>query len=90
VLWEGGEEGPLAAIVASQVIKAYVEKQRRSPTKMADKPTADGKVEIGAVWTAPGADGDAEKLQSGRFAVDLPKSLPKTPAVTATAAPGMH
>src|SRR5580658_2067508 len=90
VLWEGGEEGPLAAIVASQVIKAYVEKQRRSPTKMADKPTADGKVEIGAVWTAPGADGDAEKLQSGRFAVDLPESSPKTPAVTATAAPGMH
>ena len=73
VLWEGGEEGPLAAIVASQVIKAYVEKQRRSPTKMADQPKGDGKVEIGAVWTAPDADGDAEKLQGGRFVVDVPK-----------------
>jgi penicillin-binding protein 2 len=90
VLWEGGEEGPLAAIVASQVIKAYVEKQRRSPTKMADKPTTDGKVEIGAVWTAPGAGGDAEKLQSGRFAVDLPKNLSGKPLVAATAAPGMR
>jgi hypothetical protein len=53
---------------------------------MADKPTTDGKVEIGAVWTAPGAGGDAEKLQSGRFAVDLPKK----PLVAATAAPGMR
>src|SRR5271170_1935482 len=87
VLWESGEEGPLAAIVASHVIKAYVEKQRLSPTKMADKPKADDKVEIGAVWTAPDADGDAEKLQSGRFVVDLPKSLPKKALVTATAAP---
>jgi penicillin-binding protein 2 len=96
VLWESGEEGPLAAIVASHVIKAYVEKQRRSPTKMADKPKADGKVEIGAVWTAPDADGDAEKLQSGRFVVDVPnvpknvpKNLPGKPLVAATAAPGM-
>src|SRR5271169_2197748 len=89
VLWESGEEGPLAAIVASHVIKAYVEKQRRSPTKMADQPK-DGKVEIGAVWTAPDADGGAEKLQGGRFVVEVPKSvrknLPGKPLVAATAA----
>jgi len=90
VLWESGEEGPLAAIVASHVIKAYVEKQRRSPTKMADKPKADDKVEIGAVWTAPDADGDAEKLQSGRFVVDVPKKSAGKPLVAATAAPGMR
>jgi penicillin-binding protein 2 len=38
VLWESGEEGPLAAIVASHVIKAYVEKERRNPPKLAEKP----------------------------------------------------
>jgi penicillin-binding protein 2 len=90
VLWESGEEGPLAAIVASHVIKAYVEKQRRSPTKMADKPQADGKVEIGAVWTAPDDDGDAAKLQSGRFVMEVPKKPAGKPLVTATAAPGMR
>jgi penicillin-binding protein 2 len=96
VLLEAGELSPLAGIAASKVVKAYVEKQRRSPTKMADKPK-DGKVEIGAVWTAPDADGGAEKLQGGRFDVEVPKNAPKNvrknlpgkPQVAATAAPGM-
>src|SRR5467141_2530784 len=35
VLFEGGEHGRLAARLATQVIKAYVDKQRRQPTKMA-------------------------------------------------------
>src|SRR3981081_2649754 len=35
VLFEGGEHGRLAARLATQVIKAYVDKQRRTPTKMA-------------------------------------------------------
>src|ERR1700734_1054284 len=35
VLFEGGEHGKLAARLATQVIKAYVDKQRRQPTKMA-------------------------------------------------------
>src|SRR5581483_11100760 len=33
VLFEGGEHGQIAARIAAQVIKAYVEKQRRQPTK---------------------------------------------------------
>ena len=73
VLWESGEEGPLAAIVASHVIKAYVEKQRRNPPKLAEKPKTDGKVEIGGVWTVPDADGDEQKLQGGHFFLDLAK-----------------
>jgi len=67
-----------------------VEKQRRSPTKMADKPKPDGKVEIGAVWTSPDADGEPEKLQGGRFVVEVPKILPGKAPVAATAAPGMR
>src|SRR5579862_4390779 len=34
VLFQGGEHGKLAARLATQVIKAYVDKQRRQPTKM--------------------------------------------------------
>src|SRR5579862_6032496 len=53
VLLEEGEHGYLAARAASQVIKAYVEKQRRIPTKVAggDNKKKDNqmkKVEIGA------------------------------------------
>jgi penicillin-binding protein 2 len=55
VLFEGGEHGPLAARVASQVIKAYVEKQRRirnNPTLFSDK--ADpGSVPIAGFWNQP-------------------------------------
>ena len=35
VLFEGGEHGRLAARLATQVIKAYVDKQRRLPPKLA-------------------------------------------------------
>src|SRR5271155_1175972 len=70
-LLEEGEHGYLAARTAAQVIKAYVEKQRRQPTKMAG--SGNGKVEIGAVWGEPGVgengDGDSH-LQAGRFFVD--------------------
>ena len=82
-LLEEGEHGYLAASVASQVIKAYVEKQRRQPTKMAKN---DGKAEVGAVWNAPDADGDKETLHAGRFNVDADKKqLP-----IAAAAPGVN
>src|SRR5438445_4121963 len=42
VLFQGGEHGRLAARLATQVIKAYVDKQRRQPTGLA------GKTDIGA------------------------------------------
>src|SRR5271170_2775340 len=52
VLFQGGEHGKLAAHLATQVIKAYVEKQRRTPTKMVEKPKT-GTVDIGGLWTDP-------------------------------------
>ena len=89
VLFEGGEHGQFAARVAAQVVKAYVEKQRRQPTKMA-KDT--DKVDIGAVWSAPDDDHHDEhghhndSLQAGHFYVEVPKQAPPL----AAAAPGLQ
>ena len=85
-LFEGGEHGRLAARLATQVIKAYVDKQRRQPIKVVDDPGKDGKAEMGALWTSPDADGDGERLQGGRFVLNVPKKLPPL----ATAAPGLQ
>jgi penicillin-binding protein 2 len=85
VLFQGGEHGKLAARLATQVIKAYVDKQRRVPTKMVEKPV-NPKVDIGGLWTVPDPDGHGEKLQGGRFDLELPNQrLP-----LATAAPGVR
>src|SRR3979490_2669827 len=85
VLFEGGEHGRLAARLATQVIKAYVEKQRRAPTKMVEKPKSAGNVDIGGLWTEPDADGDGQKLQGGRFVVGVGKR-----SLVAAAAPGLQ
>jgi len=85
-LLEEGEHGYLAARTAAQVIKAYVEKQRRLPSKMAK---GTEKVEVGAVWNAVGADdsdSDKDALRGGRFFIDLPKE--RVPL--AAAAPGLE
>ncbi len=93
VLFEGGEHGKLAARLATQVIKAYVDKQQRQPTKMA---AGSGKVEVSSLWTdsaetdgaadhaREGASGD--HLQAGRFVVDVARKR----APLAVAAPGLH
>jgi penicillin-binding protein 2 len=85
-LYEEGEHGDKTARVVAQVIKAFVDKQRRNPPKMAGKEKPAGAVEVGAVWTAPDSDGDKDNLQSGHFFLDVNRaSLP-----LATAAPGIH
>ena len=84
-LLEEGEHGYLAARVASQVIKAYVDKQRRQPTKVAG--SGRDKVEIGGVWSEPAsAEGESDHLHAGRFVLDVARK--KTPL--AVAAPGMQ
>jgi len=86
VLFQGGEHGRLAARLATQVIRAYVDKQHRTPQKMVEKPKGSGTVDIGGLWTGPDQDGDKEELQAGRFVLDLPKR----PDAVAIAAPGMR
>ncbi|HKW74039.1 MAG TPA: penicillin-binding protein 2 [Terriglobales bacterium] len=82
VLLEQGEHGYLAARVASQVIKAYVEKQRRvrnNPTLFSDK-VDPGSVPLAGVWNNPEApdsdarqeDADAsDRLQGGTLLVKV-------------------
>jgi penicillin-binding protein 2 len=84
-LFEGGEHGRLAARLATQVIKSYVEKQRRTPTKMVQQPKSGGNVDMGALWTAPDEHGAQDKLEGGRFVVRLTKGQ----LAAATAAPGI-
>jgi penicillin-binding protein 2 len=90
-LLEEGEHGYLAARTAAKVIKAFVDKERREPSKMAGQPATKGlsnrgRVEVGAVWTEVDSDGDQQKLQGGRFFLDLARK----PLAVATAAPGMR
>jgi penicillin-binding protein 2 len=85
VLFQGGEHGKLAARLATQVIKAYVEKQRRTPQKMVEQPK-NNKVEIGGLWSLPDSQTGKDGLKGGRFIVDLARK----PMALATAAPGMN
>jgi penicillin-binding protein 2 len=84
-LFEGGEHGKLAARIATQVIKAFVDKQRRQPTNVAKASSGARQVEVGALWTSTGESGNLDKLNGGRYRVDLSsRALP-----LATAAPGV-
>jgi penicillin-binding protein 2 len=79
VLFEGGEHGRLAARLATQVIKAYVDKQRRLPSKVAER---NHNADVGAMWNEAGDD----ELHGGQFLIDAAK--PRLPL--ATAAPGLR
>ena len=79
VLFEGGEHGRLAARLATQVIKAYVDKQRRLPSKVAE---GNHNADVGAMWNEAGDD----ELHGGHFLIDAAK--PRLPM--ATAAPGLR
>ncbi len=71
VLLEEGEHGYLAARLCAQVIKAYVEKQRKRGLKMAGAPSAD----VAAVWNRA-AEGNPDAMQAGRFRVRLDEVAP--------------
>ncbi len=85
VLFQGGEHGKLAARLATQVIKAYVDKQRRQPTKLA-RAGAPQKVDVGGLWSDPTESSEGkDSLHAAHFYVDIPAK----PMPLATAAPGV-
>jgi penicillin-binding protein 2 len=89
VLLEEGEHGYLAARVCAQVIKAYVEKQRKRGLKMAG--TAPGEVEVGALWNVQhGADGSPDGLQGGRFRLRSDGTFKPARAAPQAAKPESH
>jgi penicillin-binding protein 2 len=91
VLLEEGEHGYFAARAASQVIKAYVEKQRRIQTNVAkaNGTTQSNQAEVAAVWH----EGDAQnpdKMQAGHFTVQADgtsKPVKAAPGVSAADKP---
>jgi len=85
-LFEGGEHGKLAARFVTQVIKGFVDKQRRQPTNLAKRLSKADGIEVGALWTSQDGDEKQDKLNGGRFHVVLSKK----PVALATAAPGLN
>lgn len=74
VLFEGGEHGKLAARIATQVIKAYVDKQRRQAIKIAGVTNDKKEIEVAALWNKPADSNDpdsSEGFSGGRFKVKL-------------------
>src|SRR5579872_890852 len=82
VLFQGGEHGKLAARIATQVIKAYVDKKNRPTNKVVRNSSDGGKIDMGALWSAP----EGDKLEAGHFLMDLTRKR----MVVAAAAPGMQ
>jgi penicillin-binding protein 2 len=76
VLVEQGEHGYLAGRLTAQVVKAYVEKQRK---KQLEQKIA--KAEVAGIWTTTDEHGH-EKLAGGRFEVEVTPAKP-----TAASAP---
>jgi penicillin-binding protein 2 len=86
VLLEEGEHGYLAARTAAQVIKAYVEKQRKQPPNKVAHGNVSTSVEMAGVWSTPDEHHpDGDNLQAGHFRVPLDH----VPPALAAAAPGM-
>src|ERR1700756_1838258 len=75
VLFEGGEHGKLAARLATQVIKAYAEKQRRIGVKSASAIKDSKELDVSALWNSPDEHNDKDAppdgIQGGRFKVAI-------------------
>jgi len=89
VLLEEGEHGYLAARTCSQVIKAYVEKQRKRAVNMAQAtaPPATTQTEapVAAMWHTPQTvEAHSDHLDAGKFTVPV-----NGDAKPADAAPGI-
>ncbi len=82
---ESGGWGASTAPLVARVIKAYVDKQRKHPTQVAD---SNKPAEMTGIWSTPDADSmSGEKLQAARFV--LPVSTTHTNMWAAvTAQPG--
>jgi penicillin-binding protein 2 len=80
VLQEHGDWGKGSALIAAQIVNAYVSKKRKQDGNLmleADKKPAP--VEMGAVWSVPGKQGKTDRgdgMSGGRFEVAASESAP--------------
>jgi len=89
VLFQEGEHGALAARIAAQVVKAYVDKQRMREQKTAQRKRPQT-VEMAALWSEADGQGHGH-LHGGTFVVPVagPAAAPlkAAPGLAAAAAP---
>ena len=84
VLWEHGEFSYYPARIGAEVVAAYVQKQRRLANNLMQTkapPAPPKPVEVGAVWTTPGAAGETARLHAGRFFVNPNSAQARVPRV---------
>ena len=87
VLWQNGDKSYYPARIGSQIVSAYVEKQRRLANNLVPS-KAPAPVEVGAVWSLPkpgpasgtgaktGKQGEeSARIQSGHFFVNPGQSV---------------
>jgi penicillin-binding protein 2 len=68
ILFEGGEHGKLAARMASQIIRAFVEKQRKIRGNKFAAVDHDGRpVEVSGVWNEGKTEEGTERLRAGKL-----------------------
>lgn len=84
VLVEGGEHGTLAGQLASRVVLAYVNKQRKLDNNLLEAKTPQP-VEVGAVWSTPLQPGkhkqiEAANMSGGHFFLQ-PDAIPALAAL---------
>jgi penicillin-binding protein 2 len=90
VLWQHGEFSYYSARIASRIVAAYVDKQRRLAHNL-PTPAAQAPVEVGAVWGVPPSSGKGAgamaHIQGGHFFVDPNLGSEDTVAQNQSSAP---
>lgn len=82
-LIEQGEHGWVAAQATSKVVKAFVDKQRKRQTQVAQATSAKKPVEMAAMWNAPDPHSETSaSVGAGRFVIKKSQtnSPPRTPS----------
>ena len=82
VLWQSGEFSYYPARIGAKVVEAYVDKKRRLAGNLPQQKAA-APVEVGAVWTTPGAKNTAmtkSQIHSGHFFVENGQIVAANPA----------
>jgi penicillin-binding protein 2 len=72
VFFEGGEHGKLAARLAAPIIKAFVDKQRKTRGNNYAAVDKEGRpIEVSAIWSAGTAEnGVSDRMQAANFTID--------------------